>query len=463
MSRVFIFTGPTLDEETVKELLPSAEVYPPVAAGDLLRLSLVAGDLVAIIDGFYFQSASVRHKEILDLLQCGIHVWGAGSMGALRATELAPFGMRGFGSVFQAYCHGEIDGDDEVAVLHAPQDMRYLKLTEALVNIRSACRTAVVESLLLEEQAQLIVRIASNLPFFERSYPQIWQKVSEAGLSEDVVKTLQTFMVQKRHDIKSRDALEMLQAIPQFLEGPFQVPFHIHETFLLRDWKVDEKGTLLKDQWIADRNVLAAYQLFGEDYPQVHQDRLTGQLAKIALNAHVLAEEPDPFLALSQKEQIAHFFFTHYAFPSDGDLPENALSWLYPQERHLARAEQLVLLGVRLWHISRSQDWQEGMINYLKTTELYRDLVKIVYQTRQFNQRFQEQHHTLHLEHISPEKVRIWAMQRWNLSESAFEIALLDRGFKSFNAFLLSARTFYLFDKYVGVPRYILSPMVSVG
>ncbi|HET8845224.1 MAG TPA: TfuA-like protein, partial [Ktedonobacteraceae bacterium] len=84
MSRILIFTGPTLDEETIDELLPDAEIYPPVAAGDLLRLSFQAGDVIAIIDGFYFQSASVRHKEILDLLQRGVHVWGAGSMGALR-------------------------------------------------------------------------------------------------------------------------------------------------------------------------------------------------------------------------------------------------------------------------------------------------------------------------------------------------------------------------------------------
>src|SRR6185437_11071516 len=117
MSRVLIFTGPTLDEDTIEELLPNAEIYPPVAAGDLLRLPLLPGDLVAIVDGFYFQSASVRHKEILALLQRGVHVWGAGSMGALRAAELAPFGMRGFGAVFQAYCQGTIDGDDEVAVL----------------------------------------------------------------------------------------------------------------------------------------------------------------------------------------------------------------------------------------------------------------------------------------------------------------------------------------------------------
>ncbi len=91
MNRVLVFTGPTLNEEQVREIAPHVEVHPPVAAGDLLRLSLEPGDLVAIIDGYYFQAASVRHKEILDLLARGVHVWGAASMGALRGARTCPF------------------------------------------------------------------------------------------------------------------------------------------------------------------------------------------------------------------------------------------------------------------------------------------------------------------------------------------------------------------------------------
>lgn len=78
-------------------------------------------------------------KEILDLLHRGVHVWGASSMGALRAAELAPFGMRGFGRVFESYVQGEIEGDDEVAVLHAPEEMGYAVLTKSLVNVKYIC------------------------------------------------------------------------------------------------------------------------------------------------------------------------------------------------------------------------------------------------------------------------------------------------------------------------------------
>ena len=49
----------------------------------------------------------------------GIHVFGSASMGALRA-ELCPFGMVGVGRIFEAYRDGELEDDDEVAVIHGP-------------------------------------------------------------------------------------------------------------------------------------------------------------------------------------------------------------------------------------------------------------------------------------------------------------------------------------------------------
>jgi hypothetical protein len=463
MSRICVFTGPTLDEETIRELLPEAEIYPPVAAGDLLRLPLVAGDLVAIIDGFYFQAASVRHKEILDLLQRGVHVWGAGSMGALRAAELAPFGMRGFGSVFQAYVDGEIDGDDEVAVLHTPQDLDYVKLTEALVNIRQACHTAVAEGLLSQEQAELVVRVTSALPFFERSYARIWQEVAEAGLAEQTIKALQTFVRQKRHDRKRADALAMLEAAQQFAGTPFHAPFQLQETSLLRDWKLAEQGLYWQDRWISDYEILTAYQLFGEDYPQVHRQCLTEQLAQIAwraLSASERARMTPPVTPQDRAALIGHFLTTTYGLPLEGPLPEDALRWLSPHEHSQNRLEQLIVLAIRLWHVARSQSWRAEMLKTLKATELYTSLAQLVYRTHQFNRQIQEQHHQAQLERLAPQKVQAWAMRRWAIDESAFEIALLDRGFKSTSAFLAAASTFYLFDKYQSVPCLALAQTV---
>ncbi len=54
-----------------------------------------------LIDGYFHQVPSVQHKEILYALHQGLAVFGCSSMGALRAAELADFGMVGIGRVFR--------------------------------------------------------------------------------------------------------------------------------------------------------------------------------------------------------------------------------------------------------------------------------------------------------------------------------------------------------------------------
>lgn len=123
--RVHVFAGPTLPTARVRELVPGAVCHPPVRHGDLLRLDTAPGDTVVVIDGLWHQSAPVRHKEILLLLAEGVRVVGAASMGALRAAELAPYGMTGVGQIFDQLRTGVLDADDEVAVLHTPTAGRW--------------------------------------------------------------------------------------------------------------------------------------------------------------------------------------------------------------------------------------------------------------------------------------------------------------------------------------------------
>jgi hypothetical protein len=268
---------------------------------------------------------------------------------------------------------------------------------------------------------------------------------------------LRPFVTQKRHNRKRQDALEMLQALQQPPQGPFHATFQMQETSLLRDWKLEEQGTFVHDQWISDREILVAYQLFGEDYPQVHRRCLGEQLAQMACASS--ARKTGPLSPSSQNlaQSVARYFATTYAFPLDGDLPEDARRWLYPHEQSLSRPEQLVLLGVRLWHMSRSQSWQATMIQELKAAELYHSLAKLVYQSRRFLVRLQESNHNVQLARLLPGKVREWAMQRWHCSEATFEIALLDHGFKSSDVFFRLAGVFYLFDKYRGVSLPLLA------
>src|SRR5262245_36085982 len=98
MTGVVIFLGPSLDLQEAHRILPDARFLPPAAQADLSSaVSTFKPGLVGLIDGLFSESLSVWHKEVVFALSQGVEVFGAASMGALRAAELAPLGMRGIG------------------------------------------------------------------------------------------------------------------------------------------------------------------------------------------------------------------------------------------------------------------------------------------------------------------------------------------------------------------------------
>ena len=96
---------------------------PPVRRLDVAKLTATErrpGTLV-IVDGLFHDTLAVGHAEIREAMRRGWRVWGLSSMGAIRAREMAPLGMKGFGRVFERF-EAEADfQDDEVALLHEPR------------------------------------------------------------------------------------------------------------------------------------------------------------------------------------------------------------------------------------------------------------------------------------------------------------------------------------------------------
>ena len=94
---IVVFLGPSLAAAEARQLLP-ARYLSPVRCGDVLRVRRLRPRAIAIIDGLFESISAVWHKEILLALEDGIAVFGASSMGALRAAELDTFGMVGIGA-----------------------------------------------------------------------------------------------------------------------------------------------------------------------------------------------------------------------------------------------------------------------------------------------------------------------------------------------------------------------------
>ena len=134
---VFVFLGPSLNIDSARAVWDAPHYLPPVRQGDIYHITRKKPLAIAVIDGYFQGVPAVWHKEILWAMARGIPVFGAASMGARRAAELAAFGMVGVGEVFSAYHSGELADDDEVAVVHGPSALGYRARTEAMVNIRA--------------------------------------------------------------------------------------------------------------------------------------------------------------------------------------------------------------------------------------------------------------------------------------------------------------------------------------
>ena len=141
MSDIYVFLGPTLAEKDARAEL-DAVYLPPVSAGDVYRLWRRRPRAIGIVDGYFDRVPAVWHKEIMWIMEHGVHVFGGAGMGALRAAELDSFGMRGVGWVYQAFRDGTLDRDDEVAVSARHRRDGYRPLSEAMVNIRQTLQAA---------------------------------------------------------------------------------------------------------------------------------------------------------------------------------------------------------------------------------------------------------------------------------------------------------------------------------
>ena len=171
------------------------------------------------------------HKEILWALAHGIAVYGAASIGALRAVELAPFGMRGIGRIFEAFRDGVLIDDDEVAVLHGPEELGYRPLTDAMVDIRATLAAAVRRGVIAPELAAHLTEIAKQLFYKERSYAAM--VAAAAGLPGAALSAFTDWLPEGHIDQKRRDAETMIEAIRAHLAAdtpPLKVSWQLAET-----------------------------------------------------------------------------------------------------------------------------------------------------------------------------------------------------------------------------------------
>jgi hypothetical protein len=208
-----VFLGPSLPVEEARTIL-DATYLPPAGQGDLLSaVTTYHPEAIALIDGVFLQSLSTWHKEILYALDRNVAVYGASSMGAIRAAETAEFGMIGIGQVYEMYRTGELTDDDEVALVHGSSDSGFAPLSVPMVNVRATFQFAVDQELIDRETCDSLVAIAKAVYFQERTFPIILHKAIALGLPPKTAESILEFVSNNYQDIKRRDAVLLLQTL----------------------------------------------------------------------------------------------------------------------------------------------------------------------------------------------------------------------------------------------------------
>lgn len=209
--RIIIFTGPSLHPDDANKIL-NADYRLPVGRNDVINALRDNPDIMGIIDGVFHQKPAVSHREILQALHSGITVVGGASMGALRASELDDFGMIGVGRVYEAYKNGEIESDDDVAVVFNPKTLE--QLSEALINMNYNFHRASEEGLISKKDLKELSETAKSIYYPKRTYKRV---LSEANIDVNQKNSLKNFLEKKGKDIKREDAILVLQYIKRII------------------------------------------------------------------------------------------------------------------------------------------------------------------------------------------------------------------------------------------------------
>ncbi len=224
-----VFVGPTLEPRD-RAAAGDFHCLPPVAQGDVYRAVRRGARAVGVVDGYFSGAPSVWHKEILWALSQNVPVFGAASMGALRAAELHQFGMRGVGRIFEAFRDGNLEDDDEVAVVHGPAEIGYLPASEPMVNIRATLALAEAEGVIGEASRRALETSAKAMFFGERNWPALMSAAEAQGVAQSERAALSDWLPGGRVDQKRLDALAMLAAMKD--ATPPQAAFHFEWTSL---------------------------------------------------------------------------------------------------------------------------------------------------------------------------------------------------------------------------------------
>jgi hypothetical protein len=365
---VVIFCGPTLGEQD-RARYADFEFLPPVRQGELYAAACKGPRAIGVIDGYFDGVPAVWHKEILWAMTQGIAVFGASSMGALRAAELHAFGMRGVGRIFEDYRDGTLTDDDEVALVHGPAETGYLQLSVPMVNIRATLDRALSEGVLDAPAANVIASVAKAQFYQDRTWKSALLDAS-ARLPDTALARFDAWLPTGKVDQKREDALLLLKSIKEFVShgGRAEPPafsFEWTEFWANAPWRSappEPEGEPAREQ----EAILDELRLQGEAYLRVRREALLRALANNEVARASL--QPDRQEVL---REVAKF-----RSPRGLMRQDDVHRWAAENDFDASRFERLMADRAGLERLARERDaeLQSGMLDQLREEDSYVEL-----------------------------------------------------------------------------------------
>ncbi|MFI0977633.1 TfuA-like protein [Streptomyces sp. NPDC021093] len=441
MTQLYLFLGPTLP---AFDGPADIRILPPIVAGDLLRLPLREGDVVGIVDGYFHQQLSVRHKEILAVMERGVRVLGSSSMGALRAAELDVFGMHGVGQVYEDYRAGRIDGDDEVALRHGPPESGYRAMSVPLVNMRETLAAAHRNGICCRETADRIIDALHSIPYAQRTYRLLPALADEVACSKQELAEIEAHCVHNPVDVKRADALELITRMRQPEREPDRRP-PVNRTVHLVAWELAARGRAYTGQDLSsspvpgDLDALRVLQLFSADYPAfLHEERLSRiaeECAELCGTSSTRTGHAATALAHSGHRGV---------FDVDGDLGFLD-SWLTAGEQSdCAPQEKSKLFLARSFQIRPGVAREEPLLDRLQHTPGFAHAAVIAQASHEVETERVRRDPAYSNALLALEPIRQLLIDLWGSTERDADIHALDRGFSSLQEAADAARPFFL-------------------
>jgi hypothetical protein len=263
---VVIFAGPSIyGLDIAASTSIDINIQPPAKQGDIFRACLSKPSAIGLIDGYFDSVPSTWHKEILWALSQGIPVFGSASMGALRAAELDVFGMVGVGRIYDWYRDGVLEDDDEVALIHGPDETNFLPLSEPMVNVRATCEAAVAIGVLQQQTADAVIAAAKHIHYQDRTWQGVLASAREKPLAAAELTQFEQWKETGYVDQKQSDAAELIGKIFDPITQPVKVS---SDTFYFEWTNLWDKAM---QEWVVGH-------AYGNDAAEISMDAILDEL-----------------------------------------------------------------------------------------------------------------------------------------------------------------------------------------